>query len=117
MELKGFGARLRIYRMRKGLSLQKLADEVAASKAHIYELETGRSANPSLALLTELSRALEVPIKTLVGESDETSDSEEPELAMLFRDLRELQKSDLNLIQTLTEKMRQQQKDGNKPNG
>ena len=60
MELNGFGPRLRTYRMRKGQSLQKLADAVGASKAHIYELETGRSKNPSLALLTALNLASEV---------------------------------------------------------
>lgn len=114
MEIKGFGARLRTYRMKKGLSLQKLADAIGASKAHIYELETGKSTNPSLTLLTALSRALEVPIKDLIGESDEIADKESPQLAPLFRDLRELPPEALDIIQTLTEKLRGQKKDGGK---
>ena len=106
---------MRTYRMKKGLSLQKLADAVGASKAHIYELETGRSTNPSLTLLTALSRELEVPIKTLVGESGDITESDKPELEVLFRDLRELPKEALDLIQVLTKQLREQKKDGGKP--
>lgn len=105
MDRKGFAGRLRTYRMRKGFSLQKLADAVGASKAHIYELETGKSANPSLALLTALSRELDVPIKVLVGETSETTNGE-VELAPLFRDLRELSSKDIEIIKTLTEQLR-----------
>ena len=115
MKIKSLGARLRKYRMRKGLSLQKLADAVGASKAHIYELETNRSTNPSLTLLTALSRELEVPIKDLVGESSEVADEEAPQLAPLFRDLRELSPDALDLIQALTRKLREQRKDDTKP--
>jgi transcriptional regulator with XRE-family HTH domain len=115
MKIKGLGARLRKYRLRKGLSLQKLADAVQASKAHIYELETGRSANPSLALLIALSRELDAPIKDLVGESSEVGGEEAHQLAPLFRDLRELPEDALDLIQALTNKLREQQKDDNKP--
>lgn len=114
MEVKSLGARLRIYRTKKGLSLQKLADAVGASKAHIYDLETGGSNNPSLGLLTELSRALDVPIKVLVGESGDVSDKEPPQLAPLFRELRELKPGDLKLIQVLTDQLRETQKNGGK---
>lgn len=105
MEIKGFGGRLRTYRMRKGFSLQKLATAVGASKAHIYDLETGKSANPSLGLLTAISRELDVPIKVLVGETSETADGEEA-LAPLFRDLRDLSPGDIDIIKTLTEQLR-----------
>src|SRR6185312_401061 len=115
MELNGFGPRLRASRMRKGHSLQKLADLVGASKAHIYELETGKSKNPSLALLTSLSQALDVPIKDLVGESTDAADNEQAKLAPLFRDLRELPDEALDLIQALTKKLREQQENVDKP--
>ncbi len=115
MDLNGFGPRLRTYRMRKGHSLQKLADAVGASKAHIYELETGKSKNPSLALLTALSRELGVPIKDLVGESTETANDEQPKLVPLFRDLRELDEDALDLIQALTKKLREQKENVDKP--
>lgn len=114
MKFKGFGPRLRSYRMRKGHSLQKLADLVGASKAHIYELETGKSKNPSLALLTSLAQALDVPIKDLVGESTDTADDEKTKLVPLFRDLRELPDDALDLIQALTRKLREQHEDAEK---
>lgn len=93
------------------MSLQKLADAAGASKAHIYELETNRSSNPSLTLLVALARELNVSIKDLVGESSEVAESEQPQLAPLFRDLRELSTQDLELIKTLTDKMREKKKD------
>ena len=100
--------------MRRNMSLQQLADAVGASKAHIYELETNRSNNPSLSLLTALSQKLDVPIKVLIGESDEIAGDEEQKLAPLFRDLRGLSKESLELIQSLTDKLREQSKDGDK---
>lgn len=99
--------------MAQNLSLQKLADAIGASKAHIYEMETNRSSNPSLALLTALARELKVPIKDLVGEGTEIVEGEASELAPLFRDLRELTADDLDIIKTLTDKLREK-KDGNK---
>lgn len=110
--MSGFGVRLRTFRMKKGLSLQLLADKVGATKAHIWEMEQGRSQNPSLTLLTALARALDVPIKELVGEVETTTDQDPPQLAPLFRDLRHLDPKDLDLIRTMTEQLRQRAKDG-----
>ncbi len=114
MNMISFGVRLRKFRMARKLSLQKLADAVGASKAHIYELETNRSNNPSLALLTSLSRELNVPIKDLIGEGSEVIEGEAPELAPLFRELRGLGSDDLEIIKTLTQKLRER-KDADKP--
>lgn len=113
MEISSFGLRLRRARMAQNLSLQKLADAVGASKAHIYELETNRSRNPSLALLTSLARELKVSIKDLVGEGTDVVEGEASELAPLFRELRSLSSEDLEIIKTLTDKLREK-KDGNK---
>jgi transcriptional regulator with XRE-family HTH domain len=108
MEINGLGARLRQYRLKKGLSLQELADAAKSSKAHIYELETNRTKNPSLGLLTELSRVLGVPIKDLVGESSFVADGEPQELAPLFRELRGLNPDALKLVRALTDELRKQ---------
>jgi transcriptional regulator with XRE-family HTH domain len=111
-----FGARLRDFRMKKRLSLQGLADAIGASKAHVWDLEQGKTKNPSLALLTSLSRALGVSIKDLVGETSETSANEPAQLAPLFRDLRGLNPDQLELIRAMTEKLREMG-DGNKSGG
>lgn len=101
--METFGQRLRKFRMAKKLSLQELADAVGASKAHVWDLETGKTKNPSLTLLTAFSRALDIPIRELVGETETTDDSQ---LAPLFRDLRGLEQADLDVIKTLTEQLR-----------
>jgi transcriptional regulator with XRE-family HTH domain len=108
-----FGLRLRTFRMRKKLSLQELADKVGASKAHVWDLEQGKTRNPSLVLLTGLSRALDVSIKELVGEGEEATTAEEAELGPLFRDLRDLDAKNLELIRTMTKTLREM-KNGDK---
>lgn len=111
-----FGARLRTFRMKKKLSLQELADAIGASKAHVWDLEQGKTKNPSLALLTSLSRALGVSIKELVGEDGEVTENEPAQLAPLFRDLRGLSPDQLELIRAMTEKLREMS-DGDKSGG
>jgi transcriptional regulator with XRE-family HTH domain len=101
--------------MKKKFSLQQLADEIGASKAHVWDLEQGNTKNPSLDLLTKLSRALEVPIKDLIGETSETTE-QEAALAPLFRDLRGLKPEQIELIRAMTEKLREMD-DDKKPRG
>jgi transcriptional regulator with XRE-family HTH domain len=65
---------LKHLRLRRGRSLQQVADAVGASKPHIWEIESGRS-NASLELVGKLSRYFEVSVSTLLGESPGTSES------------------------------------------
>lgn len=44
-----------------GLSLQALADKVGCSKAHLHDLEHGRSRNPAADLIGRLADALMIP--------------------------------------------------------
>ena len=44
-----------------GYSLQALADRIGASKAHVWEMEQGRTVNPTAALIGRLSEALVIP--------------------------------------------------------
>jgi len=113
MSATNFGARLRALRLKNKLSLQELADKVGASKAHIWDMEQGKTKNPTLMLLTELSRALGVPIKELVGESDTITEGDSEKLAPLFRELRGLDDKDLELIKAMADKLRERQ-DGDK---
>ena len=106
MSASTFGVRLRGFRMKKKLSLQQLADQIGASKGHVWDLEQGNTKNPSLDMLTALSRALDVPIRDLVGEGEEAVAGDDVKLAPLFRDLRGLRDDQLDLIRTMTEKLR-----------
>lgn len=97
--------RLKELRLKKGKSLQKLADEVGASKAHIWDLETGRATNPSIDLLEKLSKSLGSSISALVGE-DPSSDNSEPEMVAMYRDLKKLQPDDRETIKIMMERLR-----------
>lgn len=47
------------------LSLQEVADRSGFTKSHVWELEQGRSRNPTVLMLAGLSRALGVPFHRL----------------------------------------------------
>lgn len=96
-------AKLKQLRTATRKSLQELADEVGASKAHIWDLETGRATNPSIELLIKLSRALNVSVAELIGE---TAASDEPELLAMFRDLKTLSPDDRKAIQGMMDHFR-----------
>lgn len=112
-----FALRLKAARDKSKMSLQALADAVGASKAHIWELEIGKSKNPSLELVTKLAQALKVTVTQLVGETPSDLD-QNPEAAMaMFRDFAGLQPHEQELIQTLMAKLRtQKQSDGSGQN-
>lgn len=100
-----FAANLKKHRMAKGLSLQKLADEIGVSKAHIWDLETERAQNPSLETLQKLSSKLGVSIASLIGESPEESE-ETSETVVMYRDLQNLDKEDRETIKMMMERLR-----------
>ena len=47
--------RLRVLRADKKVSLQVVADAVGISKPHVWELEKGKTQNPSLELLMKFA--------------------------------------------------------------
>lgn len=48
-----------------GLSLSAAADLIGCTKSHLWDLERGRSTNPTIKTLAGISRALELRIETL----------------------------------------------------
>ena len=95
-------AKLKKLRSRENISLQKVADAVGASKAHIWELETGKSKNPSAELLERLADIFEVSVSSLIGE-DPRAPNEAPELVAMFRNLKKLDPEDREIIRSLME--------------
>lgn len=59
------GANLRRLRMRRGLSLEKLAQRSGVSRAMLGQIELGQSA-PTINVLWKISRALDVTFATLI---------------------------------------------------
>jgi len=105
VERMALAERLKALRVRKNKSLQQVADEVGASRAHIWDLETGRAKNPSIELLTNLSRCFEVSVSELVGETPEGQ--EEPsELVAMYRDLKLLSEPDRQAIRSMMDHFR-----------
>jgi len=98
--------RLKELRLKKRESLQDLADAVQASKAHVWELETGKSRNPSMDLVTKLADHFGVPVSYLIGE-DPASADEDPELITMFRDLKQVTEGDRELLKGMLKMMKQ----------
>lgn len=91
--------RLKELRLKKKESLQDVADAVKASKAHVWELETGKSKNPSVELLTKIAEHFGVPVAQLIGE-DPDATQEDQELVAMFRDLKDLTPRDREILRS-----------------
>lgn len=94
---------LRKLREKSNKSLQAVADEVGASKAHIWDLETARAKNPSIELLMKLAKCFGVGVADLIGENP---DAEEGELVTMFRELKTLSPEDLKVIQSMMDRLK-----------
>lgn len=70
-------------RIARKVSLQAVADAVDVSKPHIWELEKGKTKNPSLELLTKLAIFYSVSLDFLAG----TDDSAESPMTIYFRNI------------------------------
>lgn len=92
-------ALLKRLRMRSGKSLQELADEIGVSKGHLWDLESGKSKNPSVDLLKKLSDFYNVSIATLAGE-EPAADAEE-QARVFFRNFENLSEQDREMILTI----------------
>lgn len=56
---------IRNIRKSKKISLRKLSDMTAISRAYLYDLESNRRFNPTLFILQKIAEVLEVDIKDL----------------------------------------------------
>ncbi len=93
----GLGARITELRLKKGESLQDVANAVEVSKAHIWEMEKGRADNPSMHLVQRLAEHFGVSTAFLVGEDPEAADAD-PKIARMFRQAGGLDPDDLILL-------------------
>jgi transcriptional regulator with XRE-family HTH domain len=98
-------SKLKALRLKKNKSLQQIADAVGASKNHIWDLETGKSRNPSIDLLTKLAKALGVSVADLIGENPGAKD-EDPNVVAMYRELKELSPKDREAIQLMMDHLK-----------
>lgn len=98
------GERLFSLRQKTGESLQDVADRVGASKAHVWELEKGRSKNPSFDLVRKLAKHFGVSIEVMTGE-DEEPGQQEVKIAQMNRGLEALSARDRAVVEQMIETM------------
>lgn len=103
-----FAARLKQLRIEKGQSLQDVADAVQASKAHIWEIEKGRSRNPSIELLSRLASHFGLSVSALIGEHVHADDDE---ALVFYQSIRRLPKSDRELLKAVIDGMKKARAD------
>jgi len=60
------GERIQQARLERGMSLRELEAQVGVSNAHLSQLETGKMAKPSLALLYAVANALDIEYAELL---------------------------------------------------
>jgi transcriptional regulator with XRE-family HTH domain len=94
------GRRITELRLKTGESLQQVADAVQVSKAHIWELEKGRTDNPSMGLVTRLADHFGVSVSYLVGEQVDAPDAE-VKLSRMFRRAQNLDEKELAILDDL----------------
>ena len=97
-------ARIRELRLRSGQSLQEVADAIGVSKTHIWELEKGRSQNPSMDILGKLADHFKVTITSLVGEDLEATGADE-QLMRMFRQAGELDERERVVLDDMIQSM------------
>ncbi len=102
--------RLKRLRESKRASLQTVADAVGASKAHIWELESGRSSNPSIDLVKKLAAYFEVTISSLIGEPNNDGGISDADAA-LFRAMEGLTVNDKQILKNLAEDLKKRKQD------
>ena len=106
------GRRINELRLAREQSLQDVASAVGVSKAHIWELEKGRADNPSMALVTRLADHFGVSIRFLVDEDIEAPDADE-DLARMFRQARELDAHDRQVLDDMLQSFRRRRQGRN----
>ena len=82
------GRTIRDAREAKGLSLRALEQTTRIPNAHLSQLETGKIEQPSMAILYELSKALELDFNTLLlqaGHLENKSDADRGVPGVAFR--------------------------------
>lgn len=100
-----FASKLHDLRIAQRLSLQDVASAIGISKAHVFNLEKGITANPSMELVIKLAELYRVRVSDLVGENPNGAD-EPAEVVAMFRDLKNLDPADRETIKMMMETLK-----------
>ncbi len=89
--------KIRQLRNAAGKSLQQVADEIGVSKAHISDLETGISTNPTFDVLRKLAAVFEVTVVELIEEASPTLVVSSNQIELWIKQIRRAQASGMDL--------------------
>jgi transcriptional regulator with XRE-family HTH domain len=67
-----FGERIKELRLRRGLTLDQLAQATGSSKSYVWELENKNPPRPSAEKLSAIAVALAVTVDYLMGNDEQT---------------------------------------------
>jgi len=98
-----FAIRLKALRLKSGKSLQDVADALEMSKGHLWDLEMGKSTNPSAELLKKMSTYFRVSLATLAGEEPAANEVNE-DLRVMFRQLQDLDPKTLDIVRVILDR-------------
>jgi transcriptional regulator with XRE-family HTH domain len=99
------GSKLHALRAKRRNSLQEVADAVGVSKTHIWDMEKGNSANPSMELLRKLADHFQVTVEYLVEPEPSTNESS-AEAKAFFRSFQKLSEQDRQIIRQTMERLK-----------
>lgn len=106
-----FARKLQQLRIAQRLSLQDVATAIGVSKAHVFNLEKGTTANPSMELVVKLATLFRVRVTDLVGDNPDAED-QPAEMVAMFRDLKSLGENDRETIRMLMDSMKKRREGG-----
>jgi transcriptional regulator with XRE-family HTH domain len=106
------GARLGELRLKKGKSLQDVADAVGVSKTHIWQMEKGKSENPSVELIKKLAEYFEVSVEYLMG-TDGSASLVDAEAQQFFRDFKSLSETERQALKQTLDLFKRNKSSGN----
>jgi transcriptional regulator with XRE-family HTH domain len=110
------GATLRDLRLKRGESLQDVADAVRASRAHIWSIETEKSQNPSFELLKALAEHFRVTLSYLSGEMPAEGEDIE-EMIVIYRSFKGLPAEDQATVRVILDSLTKKNRDRGPRNG
>lgn len=100
------GERLFNLRQKSGESLQQVADATGMSKAHVWDLEKGRSKNPAFELVRKLAEHFNVSIDVLIGTEPEPT-AKTQQVERIYRELGNITDRDRQIIEQMVRSMQQ----------
>jgi len=112
----GFGARIAELRREANESLQQVAEAVGVTKTHIWELERGRTSNPSLAVIRGLADHFGVSVASLVDEDIDAKDADQ-QLSRMFRLAVDLDEDERRTVDDLIDSFLRRKKEREKTRG